>query len=144
MLAFSLFWVWGASEPLRKQLEAGGSPDLWALAFPAFGLLFVGFAGTLVLSPLLERNRAPFTFYALTDKRALIVIQGARGKVQSVSPSEFSLERRDKPDGRGDLILRRETRGSGEDARTSEIGFFGIERAREVERLARDLAQASP
>lgn len=93
----------------------------------------------MMSSPLLELLKAPRTFYALTDKRALIVVEGARAKIQSVMPSEFPLERQDKSNGRGDLIFKREISGGSRNRRTVEIGFFGIENAREVERMARQI-----
>ena len=137
---FMLFWLWGASAALRTQMGAHKTPDLFSIVFPAFGLLGLGFTFMLMLAPLFELQRAPRIFYALTDKRALIVTQGARSKVRVVMPSEFSLERREKSTGRGDLILKREISGMrGRDRSTEEIGFFGIDNAREVERLARQI-----
>ena len=138
VLAFSflLFWIWGASAPLRTQLGAGKSPDLNAIIFPAFGLVGLAFAVLLMLAPWLEGANAPRTFYALTDKRALIVV-GAQ--VKSVAPSEFSLQRNELSNGRGDLILKREDSGGGRNRTVEEIGFFGIENVREVERLARQI-----
>ena len=138
--AFMLFWLCGASTPLRTQLGRGVSPDLNAILFPAFGLIGLGFTFLLMLAPWLEGAKSPRTFYALTDKRALIVVGT---KIKSVAPSEFSLQRNDTSNGRGDLILKREVRGGGRNRTVEEIGFFGIENAREVERLARQLAQRS-
>ena len=140
-LAFMLFWLWGASTPLRTQLGRGVSPDSNAIIFPACGLIGLAFAVLLMLAPWLEGAKAPRTFYALTDKRALIVIEGGRTQVKSVAPSEFSLQRNDNSDGRGDLVLKREVSGGGRNRTVEEIGFFGIENVREVERLARELAQ---
>ena len=134
--AFMLFWLWGASTPLRAQLGRGVSPGLEAILFPAFGLIGLGFTFLMMISPWLEGAKAPRTFYALTDKRALIVV-GAQ--VKSVAPSEFSLQRNELSNGRGDLILKREVRGGGRNRTVEEIGFFGIDNAREVERLARQM-----
>ena len=139
--AFMLFWLWGASTPLRTQLGAGKSPDLPAMLFSAFGLIGLAFTVLLMISPWLEGAKAPRTFYALTDKRALIVVEGGRTKVKSVMPSEFSLQRNDSSNGRGDLVLKCEVSGGGRNRTVEEIGLFGIENAREIERLARELAQ---
>ena len=140
ILAFMLFWLWGASTPLRDKLGAGGAPDLISVVFPAFGLIGLGFAVLMVLSPFFEHQCAPRTFYALTDKRALIIVEGRRAKIRSIMPTEFTIERREKSGGLGDVVLKREVSGSrGRNRSVEEIGFFGIENAREVEKLARQL-----
>ena len=140
-LSFLLFWMWGTTETLRQKLSAGATPDLLSLALAALGLVGIGFTLFLVIWPFLERNRAPHTFYALTNRRALIVVEGVtENRVQSVKSAELSLECREKSDGRGDLILTRETKGMrGKSRAAQEIGFFGIENAREVERIARKI-----
>ncbi|BCM91567.1 hypothetical protein IAD21_03442 [Abditibacteriota bacterium] len=140
--AFIAFWMWGASASLRSALSAGKTPDLFSIGFPAFGLLFVGIIVLMALSPWYEAAKARRTFYALTDRRALIIVEGKQKSVRSVMPAEFMLERRDLGQS-GDVILKREIKGSGDDKTTTEIGFFGIENPREVERIARELAQSS-
>lgn len=140
LFAFSLFWMWGASTPLRAALATGKTPDAMSVLFPAFGLIFVGVAAVGLLSPLTEKVKASRTFYALTDRRALLIVTGGTAKIQSVLPQEFSLERAEGRNGRGDLVLKRETKRGARGSTTIETGFFGIENAREVERLARELA----
>ncbi len=140
MLAFSLFWMGIATTPVRQSLAAGKTPDLFSICFPAFGLLFVGVAVAGVLSPFTERAKATRTFYALTDRRALVVVTGSATKVQSILPSEFSLERTESANGRGDLVLRSAVKDNDGDTKTVEVGFYGIENPREVERLAREMA----
>ena len=140
-LSFLLFWMWGTTETLRQKLSAGVIPDLLNIVLAALGLVGIGFTLFLIIWPFLERSRAPHTFYALTNKRALIVVEGVTGnRVQSVKSAEFSLECRDKPNGRGDLILTREIKGMrGKNRSAQEVGFFGIENVREVEQIARKI-----
>lgn len=139
VLAFALFWVWMASTPLRAGLGTG-TVQIDSVLFPLFGLILVVVGVLGVASPWTEQAKAPRTFYALTNRRALICVAGEKKTVKSILPGEFSLMRRDLPDGKGDVILKREVRGSGKTRRTIEIGFFGIADAREVERMARELA----
>ena len=146
-VAFSLFWLWMATTPLRHQATRQSSPDVFNFLFPLFGLFFLGYYAWLMLAPWLEFQRAPHIYYALTDRRALIVTVNARDTVQSVMPSEFALARQQNSDGSSDLVLKREVRARNwlhpqprVGLYTIEIGFFGIDNAREVERLARDLA----
>lgn len=143
MGAFMVFWIWGASAPVRSTLAAGKTLSLFFVALPASGLLGLAFVLLLFFSPWIAVATARRTFYALTDRRALVVVAGNKKKVQSVTPQEFSLVRRDLSDGSGDLIFKRETTGTGEDETTTEIGFFGIPNAPAVERMARDLAARS-
>lgn len=143
MLAFAAFLLWTDSTSLRMALASGKTPSFGAIAVTAFGLIFVVGAIGAAISPWLERAKASCTFYALTNRRALVVIESVSRRVRSVLPAEFTLERRDFSDGQGDVILKRQTKGSGEDQKTIEIGFYGISNAREVERMARELAQGA-
>lgn len=140
-LSFLLFWMWGTTNALRQKLSAGIIPDPLSILLAALGLVGIGFTMFLVIWPFLERNRAPHTFYALTNRRALIVVEGVvANRVQSVKPAEFALERRDKPNGHGDLIFTREAKGAlGKSRSAQEVGFFGIENVSHVENLARKI-----
>ena len=141
LLAFMAFWIWGASAGARSMLAAGKTPPLPIILFPLFGLFGVFIVIALALSPWTEFAKARRTFYALTDRRALIIVEEKKKSVKSVMPTEFALERRDLARG-GDVIFKREVKGSGEDRKVTEYGFYGIENAREVERMARELAQS--
>ncbi len=140
-LSFLLFWMWGTTNELRQKLSAGLTPDLLNIFFAALGLVGIGLTLILIIWPFLEHNRAPHTFYALTNRRALIIVEGVvENRVQTVKPAEFALERRDKTDGRGDLILKREVNSQpGRRYADTEIGFFGIENVAHVENLARKI-----
>jgi len=143
IMAFMAFYIWGTSTPLRMALALGRTPSFLDAAFPALGLMFVVVVIGLALSPWLERAKASRTFYALTDRRALVVVEGNSRTIKSVSPAEFALERRDLPNGQGDVTLKREIRGSGRNRMSVAIGFYSIDNAREVERVARELAQGA-
>lgn len=139
--AFVFFWMWGASDVARSAFAVGKTPDLFSLVFPAFGLLLAVPIARMALSPWTEPTRARRTFYALTDRRALVIVEGSKKSVKSVLPTEFAIERRDLGQ-KGDVILKRETKSNGRNKTTVETGFFGIENPRDVERLARDMAQS--
>jgi len=140
---FVAFWIWSASESLRGTLAVGRTPSIIEVVWPAFGLLGAALVVFMARTPMQEHAKAARTFHALTDKRALIVVEGRKHEVQSVLPTEFCLEHRDLPTGKGDVVLKRETKGAGEERTTTEYGFFGIMDAREVERIARELAQGA-
>lgn len=140
--AFITFWVWTASETARSAWAAGKTPDLPSVIFPAFGFLGAGLVVSLALSPWLEERKARNTFYALTDRRALLVVNGSKREIKSVLPAQLQIERVELSSGRGDVVLRREITGGGRNTTVEVTGFYGIENAREVERLARELARA--
>lgn len=133
--AFMAFWMWGATAALRNDLQNGKTPSLLLIAFPAFGLFMLYPAGTMWLGPWLQAARARRTFYAVTDRRALLVTAGRKRSVQSVSPAQMQIERRDYSDSEGDLILMKVVKGDGET--TIETGFFAIPNPRHVEQLIR-------
>lgn len=141
MTGFMVFWIWMASTGFRSMLAAGQTPSLPMILFPLFGLFGLLLVGLMALSPWIESAKARLTFYALTDRRALIVVDGKMKSVQSVLPAEFALKRRDLARG-GDVILKREVKGSGKNRKVTEYGFYGIETHHEVERMARELAQS--
>lgn len=131
---FALFWMGGAF--FISSMIAGATGWRLLSAFPLFGLIFLVVGLGLLFSPLTAMKRGSSTVYAVTDRR-LIVLES--GKVLSYSPSDLqTLERRDTPDGRGDLVFQRRTSYSSEGhSSVREIGFFGIPNPREVERLVR-------
>ncbi|MEN3113134.1 hypothetical protein ACFONG_16210 [Uliginosibacterium paludis] len=133
--AFSLFWIAGAAGFEMPHFDSG-----WSL-FPLFGLpfLLVGIGG--LSAPLWLRRRARFTVYVLTNRRA-ISIDGAKTiTVKSYPASEIAgIERVERQDGSGDLILRTEYyRDSDGDRQTRQHGFFSIDEVRSVENLVEAL-----
>ncbi len=134
-----VFLMWGASTSARSALSVGKMPDIISVALLFFLLIFTAFIILRALSPWTEAARARRTFYALTNRRALVVVEGGNKSVESVSPTEFSLECLDLGQ-KGDVVLKRETTGTGRNKSTVETGFFGIDNPHEVERLACELA----
>ncbi len=132
---FALFWMAGAHFVTSSVPANFGPPG--AKLFPLFGLIFV-FAGlALIASPFLGFAKATTTIYAVTDRRLLIV---AGSDVRSFLPRDIqSVERRG--DTTGDIIFARRLRSRDHDGHShnyeEEIGFFGIQNPREVERLIR-------
>ncbi|MEQ8667093.1 MAG: hypothetical protein RIC16_15355 [Rhodospirillales bacterium] len=91
--AFAIFWTIGAS------IEGG-----W---FGLFGLPFVAVGFWLVSTPWRDARRANRTYYAVTDKRALIIKVGREVTTTTIAPGDIDgLRRTDRPDGSGDLRLR--------------------------------------
>lgn len=126
-LGFQVFWTAGAVK--------GG------YAFAAFSIPFwlVGF--WLASAPLRARRRAVDTLYAITSKRA-IILDAHRGRtVRSFYPADLAnvtlIER--VPE-QGDLILRHDvSKDSDGDTRKEKVGFIGINRPKEVNRILRKL-----
>lgn len=118
------------------------------------GLVFVAI-GILITTLPLWRRRDGQTVYAITDRRLMIIRDGANRRVRSFQPDDIeTLERRERPDGSGDVIFARETlvpdRVRGNRAgppyqgfRRRAIGFFGIADVQRVEAAVRALRDAA-
>jgi hypothetical protein len=131
MIAFAIFWMGGAS-------QAGAPPF-----FSAFGLIFIGAGLYAMASPFLTMSSASNTIYAITDRRILVIEDGATRKVQSYTADDIEhIERREKTDGSGDIIFARERyqrhHNGHSHTHTRDIGLWGVPNAREVERLLRE------
>lgn len=113
---FACFWTFMAS--------AGG-------LFALFGLPFIGVGGWLICLPLLHYRRAFHTYYAITDRRVLIVTARTRFRINAVVASEISdYEREDKGDGSGDIRLKTTlSRGRNGVTRSTEFadGLWGVD-----------------
>ena len=110
------------------------------------GLPFLGVALGIALLPWWWPNVTRHTVYAISDRRLLIIRNWPRRKVTSYGPDDIDvIERRERKDGSGDLIFRREEyrklrhhhdppgrRRVGDRV----IGFFGVPEVRRLEETA--------
>lgn len=135
---FSLFWIFMASGGFG---QSSGGPGI---IFSLFGLPFVLIGLLLLSSPYWIYRAAARTVCAISDRRLLIIRAGSTRKIQSYTARDISnLERREQPDGSGDLIFaRRYYTSTDSDGfrsnNTQNIGFFGIPDVRNVERIIRE------
>ena len=85
------------------------------------------------------------TYYLLTNRRALIITLGATRKVSSYYPDKLqTLERRERKDGWGDLIIDKSMQAGYRGMNTMQgIGFMNIPEVKRVETLVRSLAVSS-
>lgn len=136
-------------------LALAGVAAFWTLqageagSVAPFGLVFVAIGVLIAVRSF--RRRARQTVYAVTDRRLLIIRDGRSRRVRSFQPADIaSLERRERPDGSGDVIFGQETvirddlrlRRDGPPShrvRRNEIGFFGVADVQRVEQAIREL-----
>ena len=137
---FALFWILTAMD---FGGDGFGAVDT---CFPLFGIPFLLVGIAMIFSPIWFRKNALNTVYVITDKRAILFEKRWNMNIRSFGPEKLDdIERRQRADGSGDLILARELRWStgGQHRhsgyRSYEIGFFGIENAKEVEQMLRSL-----
>ena len=140
--AFAVFWVVSAFKVTSEGEDSIGAVKY---IFPAFGIPFVGVGLYLMSRPFLARSKAKQSAYAVTDRRAIIVAAGSRGKrtVTSFLPEELAnLERFDRPDGSGDLIFSRvaAVNPRGRRLQALPVGFIGIDNVQDVEKIIRENA----
>lgn len=148
--AFSFFWIAVASWMVLFKDAPGVNNAGWRIGglfacFPLFGIPFVLIGLGMLSTPLLLWRRAKRTFYALTDRRAILWEAGAFGSVEVRSYQPAALKkmyRRDYNDGSGDLVFEealvvRRTRSRGTPMSTQNHGFMGIANVHEIEQLLR-------
>ena len=138
-------WILGFSGIFLKASHGSARvnpPTPFFLIFPVFVLIFV------VATPVMRFFALSRTHYLLTNRRALIVTLGSNRKVASYYPDKLqTLERRERKDGWGDLILDKSSPSAGYGYRASNIaqpvGFMNIPDVKNVETLMRGLINAA-
>ncbi len=122
--AFSIFWMCGAAGFKVPDFSGPGS------FFPLFGLPFFFIGMGMLLSPLFHYRRMKKTIYAVTNYRALII----SSTIRSFYKNELgSIVRKNRRDGRGDVIFSSEVHSSRNGTHRVDIGFINITNPREVE-----------
>lgn len=139
--AFAVFWMFGAAGFKVPDFK---NPESY---FCLFGLPFVLIGLGMLSSPLWVMRRARRTAYALTDKRAIILVKGRSTKIRSYPAEQLSLlQKRIRQDGSGDLIFVRElsitNKGSHPTLNPCDRGFYGIAQVKEVEDILQDVIEA--
>jgi hypothetical protein len=143
--AFALFW-----EIMALKIAFGGNmgDNPMRFIFPIFGLPFVAIGFGMLSAPHWLRRRAAHSVYAVTDRRALLLVAGwfSGHTVRSFPIANLSIvEHRKNDDGSGDLIFqRKEWVDSDGDRRQQEVGFIAVPDVREVEEIIRGLQDAPP
>lgn len=143
-LAFSVFWE---SAVVSSLLMSKGAPAAgtmghamgWVMAL--FGLPFVLVGLGMLLAPFGAFRNARRTVYVLTSKRFMVITEGRIRHVKSVLPEHIrSIERKERPDGSGNLrlILGYEKDGDG-DTVTKAEDLVAIPEVRKVETMLMDL-----
>lgn len=147
--AFAVFWVAGASGILFGGFggPVNGPAGLGAFfgCFPLFGVPFVLIGLWMLSSPYWLRRKAERTYYALTDRRAILWEAGWFGSVdvRSYRPAQLAkLRRTEHADGSGDLVFEETvTIGRNSDRQmttsTQRHGFLAIDHVHQVEELLR-------
>lgn len=130
---FAVFWVWSAF-----QITSGSSGP--GVFLPLFAAPFILVGLGLLASPLWGVLRARGTVYAVTERRALVIIEGPMGGIWSYGPGEVrDLMRHERADGSGSVFFawRTSTNSRGFERHT-RVGFIGVPDVRRVERLIRE------
>jgi hypothetical protein len=131
--AFAIFWM---------TMAARGSA-----LFALFGLPFLGIGCAMLSAPWWAARMARRTGYALTTDRALILTPAPWGggvSVRAFAPDELAnVERVQRADGSGDLILAREqVRGAKGRTHEKKTGFIGVPAVQSVQVRLDELARA--
>ncbi len=81
--------------------------------------------------------------YAITNERAIILEIGRKKKIQTFTADKLgNLEREENEDGSGSIVLEKiESRDSDGDRRVTEIGFYGIQNVKQVEKYLLEVVE---
>ncbi len=128
---FALFWMYGAA---GFEFPKDFSGDAFSF-FPLFGLPFVLVGIAMLSSPLFSYAKAFRTLYIVTNKSVRIVTLGRTKKVETYIANDIGkIERKEKPDGSGDIIFKYDVRfDSNNKRREKPIGFYGVPDVRSIE-----------
>ncbi|MCK6625603.1 MAG: hypothetical protein L6R45_10560 [Anaerolineae bacterium] len=144
-IGFAVLWLSSAIMPSLEVLntplpEATQTEWMITLLAPLFSLPFLLVGLGLMSVPYWAYRQAFKTMYALTDQRAMIIVNGKTLLVSSYSDKDIGdIEPVERSNGRGDLIFASElVRGRGSTSYTRKIGFIGIPDVRMVEQLMLD------
>jgi hypothetical protein len=135
--AFALFWIGMAAFGIN---QAGNAGPLWI--FPLFGLPFILVGLAMFSAPYWALRSARRTVYVLTTQRAILLRGGWFSiNVRSFEPTALTdLDRRQRPNGSGDLIFTRDWRPSNNGHSTGRnVGFLAVRDVKHVEDLVRTL-----
>lgn len=103
----------------------------------AFRFFMIGMGIFITLSFLLDAGRSFFTWYAITNKRLLIVRKLFwSSEVESYYNQDIDFVMKTKwKNGSGNIVFKRIREKSGKGYSNTDIGFFGIKDVEQVERL---------
>lgn len=136
-LAFSLFWTYTASSIHPKD---GSSHDLF---FVLWGSMFILIGLSMVLSPLYKAWHAPWIWYVVGERRALIVERTWQTRIASYPAAAVAqFERHSATDGSGKLVFERRQSGRRQ-SQVTEIGFLGLAEVAPAERALKEMIEAN-
>jgi hypothetical protein len=141
---FALFWTAGATFMGGVVGGAGAHvPGPFGLFrfFGLFGVPFILVGCYLLASPFLASRKASQTVCAITDRRAITIEGGNSRSVRSFGPRDIQrIERRERDNGRGDLIFASERMNNRNGSYNREIGFVGVTNVRGAEAALRQMS----
>lgn len=138
--AFAAFWIYGASDfQFPPDFSQGGFSY-----FPLFGVPFLLIGLAMLSAPFWTYAKAFRTVYIVTNKSIRIVTMGRTKKVESYTAKDIgTIERKEKPNGAGDIIFRTEiTYDSRNRQKSTPIGLYGIPEVRIVEQHINNLKRS--
>ena len=115
--------------------------------FGLFGVPFMLVGAWLLVQPTMNRFRAGRTYYAVTDRRILIVQTGKSYKIDTIRADEISAyQREDFPDGTTNIRLRQTLTKNDDSVSQATLftdGLWGIKEGREAAQAIEDLRDAA-
>ena len=137
-IAFMIVWIGGVGYGFLNAL-ASERAGITA-AIPALMLVFGSFFVWRIADSLVAAWR---TFYGITNRRLLVAGFGLKHRITSWTPQQItSVERRDRPQGRGDVVFHQSQQPSADGTSLISAAFVNIADVRVVESCVRQLANS--
>jgi hypothetical protein len=123
--AFAIFWTWGASHAVTNSHHP--AEPIFGIFFPLWGLMFVGFGLSMLLSPLIAAHAAANVYYAVTERRAIIFEKRFRLRIRSFPASAVANYERSSAGGRsGKIVFSKGMEPGRRGTWPQETGFIGL------------------
>ncbi|MCX8082281.1 MAG: hypothetical protein N3D17_02630 [bacterium] len=136
--AFIIFWIFAAYRGIgfkKPDLSRGILPNF----FPLFGLPFLVVGIGILTSPLWTYRKALKTLYVITNKRAIVFIDGRTTVINSYFSGQLqNIQRVERKDGTGDIIFGQDLVKS---KNVDMDGFLNIRQPRIAEEILKKILE---
>jgi Bacterial PH domain len=137
---FALFWMSNAYRGTHNLANHNALASGFNV-FPLFGLPFLLIGLGMTLTPLRVYLKGRSGVYAVTNRRVMLITGTTSRSVKSIVPSDIAeVDHRERPDGRGDVLIRTNSVVRTNNGATQIIvGLYGVPDVKEVAGLVMKL-----
>ncbi len=138
---FALFWMSNAYRATHNLANHHNTLAGGFSVFPLFGLPFLVIGLGMILAPLWVYLKGRSGVYAVTNRRVMLITGTTSRSVKSIVPTDIAeVDYRERPDGRGDVVIRTNSVMRTNNGTTQiTVGLYGVPNVKEVAGLVMKL-----